>query len=168
MWDAWQPEIIALLTFSGAIILLTAAAHDLIARTAPNWMALVLTLLGIACRLLDGRIGVGLLAACIVFFISAACWRRGWLGGGDVKLLSAAALVVPPHTVLSFIVAMSLSGSVLALIYLAARGFVAAPGATRPHSLFARAMRVERWRIRRGGPLPYACAIAAGFLFILL
>jgi hypothetical protein len=27
---------------------------------------------------------------------------------------------------------------------------------------------VERWRIRRGGPLPYACAIAAGVLFIIL
>jgi prepilin peptidase CpaA len=34
--------------------------------------------------------------------------------------------------------------------------------------LLARALRVERWRIHRGGPLPYACAIAAGGLFILL
>jgi prepilin peptidase CpaA len=34
--------------------------------------------------------------------------------------------------------------------------------------LLARALRVEQWRIRRGGPLPYACAIAAGGLFILL
>ncbi len=33
-----------------------------------------------------------LLAAGAVFVLSALCWRRGWMGGGDVKLLGAAAL----------------------------------------------------------------------------
>jgi hypothetical protein len=28
-------------------------------------------------------------------------------------------------------------------------------------------LRAERWRISRGGPLPYACAIAFGFLFVV-
>ena len=37
-----------------------------------------------------------------------------------------------------------------------------------PHGSRLARVRVERWRIRRGGPLPYACAIAVGFLFIVV
>jgi prepilin peptidase CpaA len=37
----------------------------------------------------------------------------------------------------------------------------------RPPSLAARIIRVERWRLRRGGPLPYAVAIASGAFFVL-
>jgi hypothetical protein len=29
-------------------------------------------------------------------------------------------------------------------------------------------MRVERWRINRGCPLPYACAIAAGVVYMVV
>ncbi len=109
-----------------------------------------------------------MVAGLVVFVLAAICWRRGWMGGGDVKLLAAAAIAVPPSLVLSFITAVALCGGVLALLYLVAGRMVAPPPASRPRSLLARALRVEQWRIRRGGPLPYACAIAAGGLFILL
>ena len=90
------------------------------------------------------------------------------MGGGDVKLLGATALAVPPGSVPTLVFVMGMAGGLLSLFYLAARRLVHAPSATRPRSLIARALRVERWRIRRGGPLPYACAIAAGGLFVLL
>jgi prepilin peptidase CpaA len=153
---------------ASAAILVAAALHDIATRTVPNWMAGMLALLGLASQVLHFPAFEGLLASVVVFVLSAFCWRRGWMGGGDVKLLAAASLVVPPHHVIQFITVVALIGALLACIYLAARRVVAAPGAYRPSHLIARAIRVERWRIRRSGPLPYALAIAAGFLFIAL
>jgi hypothetical protein len=59
---------------------------------------------------------------------------------------------------------------VVGVIYLLGRlagyGLAPRPGA-RPRSLLARIVRVERRRLSRGGPLPYASAIAAGTIFII-
>jgi prepilin peptidase CpaA len=161
------------LTFLGvsvasAALLVHASVHDVVARTVPNWLAFLLALLGTSARVIDANLIVGLWTAIAVFAIAAFCWRRGWMGGGDVKLLGATALAVPPGSVPMLVFVMGMAGGLLSLFYLAARRLVHAPSATRPHSLVARALRVERWRIRRGGPLPYACAIAAGGLFVLL
>jgi len=165
------------LVMAGAALLLLAAGHDFVARTVPNWLAGALALLGIALRLAkplatNGTVAGGLIAGLavggVVFILAAICWRRGLMGGGDVKLLAATAIVVPPSMALNFVTAVALSGGVLAVAYLLARRFVGPPRPQRPHSLLARTLRVECWRIRRGGPLPYACAIAAGGLFILL
>lgn len=154
------------LAAAAAALLLAAALHDIAARTVPNWMAASLLPFGLALRLIDATLPGGLLAAFLVLLATYACWRRGWMGGGDVKLLAAAALLVPPASALGFLAAVAISGSILALVYLAARRLVAPPGPRRPAGLLARTLRAERWRIRRRGPLPYACAIAAGFIFV--
>ncbi len=163
------PSLLTLgLMLISAGLLLTASMHDLIARTVPNRLAGVLAVLGIGLRAVDGSLLAGICAGVVVFVLAAICWRRGWMGGGDVKLLAASAIVVPPSMVVSFIAAVAIFGGVLALLYLMAGRLVTPPRAARPRTLLARALRVERWRIHRGGPLPYACAIAAGGLFILL
>ena len=164
----WLPLLTSGLLVTGAALLVMASLHDLVARTIPNWLAGALAVLGFVLRALTGSLLGGVVAGLVVFVLAAICWRRGWMGGGDVKLLAAAAIAVPPSLVLSCITAGALCGGVLALLYLVAGRMVAPPPATRPRSLLARALRVEQWRIRRGGPLPYACAIAAGGLFILL
>ena len=164
----WLPLLTSGLLVTGAALLVMASLHDLVARTIPNWLVGALAVLGIVLRALTGSLLGGVVAGLVVFVLAAICWRRGWMGGGDVKLLAAAAIAVPPSLVLSFITAVALCGGVLALLYLVAGRMVAPPPASRPRSLLARALRVEQWRIRRGGPLPYACAIAAGGLFILL
>ncbi len=168
MQQDWPSLLTSALTLTAAGVLLAASIHDMVARTVPDWMAIALALLGLALRATAGSLPSGLLAGIIVFVLAALCWRRGWLGGADVKLLGAAAIIVSPNGVPTFIAAVALAGGVLALIYLAARRIVAAPAARRPGGLVARALRVERRRIHRGGPLPYACAIAAGFLFVVL
>ena len=165
----WTSLLSSSLILASVAVLLAASLHDIIARTVPNWMAVALALLGLGLRVAHGNVLTGILAGVIVFVAAAIAWRRGYMGGGDVKLLGAAALVVPPAGVINFVVAVSLTGAVLALFYLAARRLVPAThAANRPRSLLARALRAECWRIRRGGPLPYACAIAAGGLFTLL
>lgn len=164
----WLPLLTSGLLVTGAALLVMASLHDLVARTIPNWLVGALAVLGIVLRALTGSLLGGVVAGLVVFVLAAICWRRGWMGGGNVKLLAAAAIAVPPSLVLSFITTVALCGGVLALLYLVAGRMVAPPPASRPRSLLARALRVEQWRIRRGGPLPYACAIAAGGLFILL
>lgn|SRR5487761_2354239 len=163
----WSSSFGSVFLLIGALCLLTAAVHDVIARTAPNWTAAVLAVSGMALRLLHGQALAGLSVGLVVFVVAAFCWRRGWMGGGDVKLLAAAAIFVPPADSFTFIFIVTMAGGVLALIYLAARRFVRAPAPVRPNTLLARALRAEQWRIRRGGPLPYACAIAVGGLIVL-
>ena len=148
-------------------LVLAAAWHDLLARTVPNRLPVLLALVGLARLGAGGDLWAGLAAGGLVFAAAAWCWRRGWLGGGDVKLLAACALSVPPHLVPELLAAIAIAGAGLALIYLAARRWVRPAGGARPAGLLARAVRAERWRIARGGPLPYAVAIAIGSLAVL-
>ena len=172
MSQSWPSVITATMTLASAVIVLLAAWHDVVSRTVPNWMPMVIAGFGIAAAAADDRLlisgGLGL----TIFFVAAICWRRGWLGGADVKLLGAIAIVLPPGMVSMFAIAMSLAGAVHAVVYMVARRVVTRPPplalpspASRP--LLSRALRAERWRISRGGPLPYACAIAFGFLFVV-
>jgi len=165
------PEI--LLGGLAALLLGTAGICDLATRTIPDRIPLALILLGVAAQLDAGRLGVALLVAFAVFGLAALAWRRGWMGGGDVKLLAACALFLPPARVPGMLLATALAGGVLAGIYLFLRRVVTSPPgarASRPPArrFLARALRAERWRIARRGSLPYANAIAAGALFVLI
>jgi prepilin peptidase CpaA len=162
---------LAILTTCGiaTTTLLLAGVHDLAFRTVPNWMPMVLLLSGILLQLMSGTLMLGLLAGLLVFLAGVFCWRRGWLGGGDVKLLATTAVLVPPSLVVNLLLDVALAGGVLALIYLAMARFVAPQSSTpRPLGMFRRIRRAELYRVRRRGPLPYASAIAAGTLFVLL
>ena len=158
----------AALLAASVCMLIYAALHDVASRTIPNTVSVVLAVLGLGLRLLDHRPVSGLLAGLATFLFAAWLWRRGWLGGGDVKLLGATAIVVPPQDVLALLSAIALSGSALAVLYLLLRCLVPAPSHHRPAAMLIRLMRAEQWRIRRHGPLPYASAIAAGACFTLL
>ncbi len=165
-------HLLAIVPFvAGIAILLAAALHDVAARTVPNWMAMALAAAGLLCRIADGTVLVSLVAGLSVFLAAAFCWRRGWMGGGDVKLLGAVATMVPPGAVFSLLAFIAFAGGALALVYLVGRIVAGrhrpATPVRRPAGLPARVLRAESWRMRRGGPLPYACAIAAGVLITL-
>ena len=162
----WPAHLVTVLMVASTAVLIAAALHDIVARTAPNWMAATLSTFGLVIQAIHGQLLIALLVGLIVFTVSAFCWRRGWMGGGDVKLLAAAAIVVSPSHAVIFVAAVAIAGAVSALIYLVGSRIVSAPVVQRPTHLLSRALRIERWRIRRAGPLPYALAIASGFLFI--
>jgi len=154
----------------GGILLVAAALHDVAARTIPNWVSLGLCALGVLLRCVDGHLVAGLSLGLLVFAVATFCWKRGWMGGGDVKLLSAAAIFVPPDHVGDMLIAVTLAGGVVGLIYLVGRTLLSRhgrPPTARPRRLLARILRVERRRLSRGGPLPYASAIAAGTLLVI-
>jgi prepilin peptidase CpaA len=161
--SAFAPGLFAsALLASGLILLIVAGLHDCAVRTVPNLLCALLLLCGLALRLIGGDVGHGMLAGVIVFAVCTLVWRFGWLGGGDVKLLAAAAVFEPPPAVPELVLYTSLAGGILALLYLVAGRLVPAPASTRPHRLLSRIARCELWRLRRRGPLPYAAAIAAG------
>jgi prepilin peptidase CpaA len=167
MTHDWS-SLVSVLTVLAVFVLLAASARDIICRSVPNWMAIVLAGLGIAARCVDSHLLMGTISGAAVFLGAAICWRRGWLGGADVKLLAGSAIVVPPGQVSLFLTAMALAGALHALAYLLLGIVLPHPRYVAEGNPFARVLRAEAWRISRRGPLPYVCAITAGFLFVLL
>jgi prepilin peptidase CpaA len=156
------------LLMAGTAALLYAALHDIAARTVPNTVPAILLMLGLLLRLLGHTLLPGLSWAFGIFVFAAICWWRGWMGGGDAKLLPASALMLPPLLCPTFIASVSLAGGVLAMVYLILSALARRarpPVAVRSTALWRRALTAEHWRLLRGVPLPYATAIAAGFLF---
>jgi prepilin peptidase CpaA len=163
----------SMILFAAAMALLFAAAHDVAVRTVPNLVSLIVALSGLGLNALDGQLLPALFRGGLVFAVAWYCWRRGWIGGGDVKLLTACVLLVPPASVPELILATATAGGLLALSYLALERLVCgnAPplpaGSGRRRGLLRRIWRAERRRIHRRLSLPYSCAIAAGVLLTL-
>jgi prepilin peptidase CpaA len=158
------------LILGGLAVMLFAALHDIGFRTVPDSASIALLLLGVAWRLLENPrwlpYSAGIAATILV--ITYLLWRQGWMGGGDVKLLTAAGMFVPPWMVPLMVSGTALAGGVLALFYLVAGLVVKRPGRPRPARFILRVLRCEQWRLSRRGPLPYAAAIAVGGLIATL
>lgn len=155
-----------------------------LAAEAPQWLALLLTLLLVAAaaedavRLRISNVTVllvigGAIAAAIVAGPEFRLWQNlavfagvlaagtplfaaGKLGGGDVKLFAAAGLWFDLLGAAGLLLAVALSGGVLALLILLARMPNWSEGARR---------RVVV--LRPGGGIPYGVAIAAGTLITM-
>lgn len=156
------------LVLAGLLALAVGAFRDLAARVIPNSVPLVLLVLGLALRTMDGSLMMGVGIALVMFAVTALLWLRGWIGGGDVKLLAAVSLFVAPANVLPMVTWVAIAGGALAAIYLVGHRVMVAPrlgdaAAHRP-GLLARIWRAERWRVARGAALPYGVAIAVGCL----
>jgi len=157
----------SMILFAAAMALLFAAAHDVAVRTVPNPVSLIVAVAGLGLNAMDGQLLPALFDATLVFAGVWYCWRRGWIGGGDVKLLTACVLLVPQAAVPEMLLGTGLAGGLLALFYVALAR-VMSPGIwPRPASFVGRVWRAERRRIKRGLSLPYSCAIAAGALLTL-
>jgi prepilin peptidase CpaA len=152
-------------------LLMFAAVHDIVARTIPDLVPLGILAAALALNLLSGSILLPLVATAAVAAVTLLLYWLRLMGGGDVKLLVAVAFLLPPGDVPKAALAIALAGGLLALLFLALRprlrGRRLAP-AGRSAALPRRALAAELWRIRRGGPLPYAAAISAGTLFTMI
>ncbi|HTU55238.1 MAG TPA: A24 family peptidase [Acetobacteraceae bacterium] len=155
---------------ASAALLLAAAAADLAVRLVPNALCALLAAAGLALRAGSGTLAAGTLAAACVFALGFLCWRRGWMGGGDVKLLAAATLTVPPLLAPRLLLAVALAGGALAGLYLLLGAMLppVRPDAGHGARGVVGILRRERRRIARRGPVPYAAAIAAGTVFVLM
>ena len=114
------------LSLAALALLAGAAATDVRNRRIPNALPFGLALVGLARIGLDLAGGVpavplaaDVAGAAAVFVLGAVGFRFGMLGGGDVKLLAAAALWIGSATLLAFLMATAVAGGVLAAAFLA-------------------------------------------------
>jgi len=137
------------------------AATDLLTMTIPNRLSiglcaaffLLAPVAGFGWHDILSHMGAGaamLLAGILLFSL-------GWLGGGDAKILAAAALW------------LGFDHLVMFLAYTAAFGGALAMGILAYRSLPASALPLPGWAERlhtKGEGMPYGIAIAAGALFV--
>ena len=146
----------------GICIFAVVAFGDIRTRRIPNEMIVAILVLAAFRIAIDGdpRAGLFTLAASAALFVSTfLLFWRGLLGGGDVKLIGATALLVGYHNLFEFLFVMSVSGALMAVAVLArdrlGRRQAAAPA-------------VEDQEISALLTVPYGVAIAAAGIVSLL
>jgi prepilin peptidase CpaA len=158
------------------LALTASAAADLRARIIPNRFSILIALCGLALqfRLAPAQVWIALLAAMTVFGALGVLAHFNVLGGGDVKLISAAALLVAPDRIPLLLAEITLAGGLLSAFYLAA-GLVLRrwpqlyrrPSKTLGSGL-GKWLRREGSRAARGYPVPYALAVFCGVTFHIM
>jgi prepilin peptidase CpaA len=160
-----SPELIRLLVLTVfAALVIFAAFKDLVSFTIPNWISAVLALAFAPAALALGTpwpdIGLSFAVGLGVLVLGAGMFAMGWLGGGDAKLMAAAALWLGLKGVTPFFafpVFTGLAGGALALLLLAVRSTWLRPFAdTGP--AWARRLATP------GEAAPYGVAISVGAL----
>jgi prepilin peptidase CpaA len=134
-----------------AAMLLACCWWDLKTRTIPNTLNLAIALLAVAFWMSVGlpvwpEVALRVSVAFVAFWVFAAAFAMGAMGGGDVKLIAALALWLPWPAVLVLVFLMSVAGGVLTLAYLIR------------HKLAKREEKLE---------IPYGVAIAFGGLWLI-
>ena len=92
-----------------------------------------------------------LLVAAIVFALFVGVFAAGWMGGGDVKMIGALALWLPPTALLQMLMTMSVVGGGITLLMVVERRLRPAGGPDAPAPV----------------EVPYGVAIAAAGLLAL-
>ena len=155
--------IVPAASFLEILLLLYVAMIDIATRLIRNEICLVLALLGIASQFARPmHVAESLVVATILLLLLLVIYARGWIGGGDVKLLVALAIGLPLIGVIQLLSITALAGGVLALVHLMMRLLPYPKLAPAGSSLVRRVYAVERWRNLRHAPLPYGVAIACG------
>lgn len=147
--------VLALVLFVG--LLLVAACTDIASLTIPNWIPATLAALYIVMALAAGTplltIGMHLLFGFGVLVVGFFLFQAGIFGGGDAKLLGAAAVWTGATAFLPFAFWTVLAGGVLAFALLVARKW--APMIAGAPDF------VNRLLMPKGG-VPYGVAIMVG------
>jgi prepilin peptidase CpaA len=134
-----------------AAMLVVAAVGDLRSRIIPNWLNLAIALGALPFWWLSDlalwpdiavRIGI----AVLLLAIFAGLFAIGAMGGGDVKLIAALALWLPPPSIVELLLIMSIAGGALTLVMLIG------------HRLRKSATKLE---------VPYGVAIAFGGMWLI-
>jgi Flp pilus assembly protein protease CpaA len=155
--------------FSEILLLLYVAVIDIATRSIRNEICLVLALLGIASLFASPvQVAESLIVATILFLLLIVIYQRGWVGGGDIKLLVALAIGLPLMGVIQLLTITALAGGALALVHLMMRLLPHPKLAPAGSSLVRRVYAIERWRNLRHAPLPYGVAIACGGIWTVV
>jgi len=169
---------VAVAIFAAAVLIYAAvAAQDLRQRQVSNWFCLGIAGLGVVRWVVFMQIepaAFAVAAAFVLFAVSAVCYAMRWLGGGDVKLITASALLLGGSysDILSFLFLMTIIGSVLALILLL---YIACGRAFSAATVDSTGRSTSELAVADGPPpddndhqkVPYAVAVALAATAIL-
>ena len=139
-----------------SILLVLAAAEDSWRGRISNLTVALIAVGAVVSALLAGvQIAVwqNLLLVALIMVVGTFSFARGWMGGGDIKLLGACALWLSLDVGWKMLVAVALAGGLVTIMILILRKL---PWA-------------EQWGthvniFRRRGGIPYGIAIAVGML----
>jgi prepilin peptidase CpaA len=152
-------KTLVLFVFAGLVI--GAAVKDLASFTIPNWISIALALAFAPAALAAGVslpvIGISFAVGLGVLVLAAVMFTLGWIGGGDAKLMAAAALWVGLRGIAPFAIYTGLAGGALALALVALRSAWLRPLAEAGPA-WARRLATP------GEAAPYGVAIAVGAL----
>ena len=155
--------------FLEILLLLYVAMIDIATRLIRNEICLVLALFGIASQFASPmQVTESVIVATILLLLLIVIYQRGWIGGGDVKLLVALAIGLPLMGVIQLLTVTALAGGVLALVHLMMRLLPSPRLAPAGASFVRRVYAIERWRHLRHAPLPYGVAIACAGIWTVL
>lgn len=153
-------EVVRLLLFPA--LMAFAASSDLFTMTISNRLSLMLAggffLLALIIGMGLATLGMHLAAAALVLVVAFIFFARGWIGGGDAKLVAATALWFGFGHLLDYLIWASLLGGALTLLLLQFRQF------DLPQVL-ARQKWIERLHDANAG-VPYGIALAAAALIV--
>jgi prepilin peptidase CpaA len=151
--------------------LLVAIVTDLTSRIIPNRIVLVVLACGLGLQAMAGPavLMLSILCAMATLMALGVLGAYDLLGWGDVKLISAVTLIVPPNHVVGLVFAITLAGGLLSCCYLCIRLVLRhapprAPSDGRTLAL-GRLARRESTRILGNEPMPYAFAILGGVAY---
>ena len=144
------------------VAMIFAGLRDLTTMTIPNWLTLTLVVVFFVAAAMTsmplGEIGLHTVVGFVALLVGMVLFARGWIGGGDAKLMAAVALWVGWAQALPYFVVASIFGGALTLAILGYRNL----------PLPAFVMRHD-WAMRlhdRTEGVPYGLALAAAALLI--
>ena len=122
----WVAALDVILQLAFLVCVSFAVITDFRTLLIPNWISLALLAAFAPFAVLHlplGAIGAHFLVMAIVLALSVSFFVAGWMGGGDVKFMSAIALWMGPTHAAPFVVLMALMGGMLAISILAMERF---------------------------------------------
>lgn len=156
-------EINLVLTFLFIVLVVWAAVTDVSSLKIPNWIPIALILV-FAIYLFAGRNSIPVLQHVAVavgtLAFGFAIFAGGYMGAGDVKLMTAVSLWAGPAKILPFLFFTALAGAALALVIVTATFYLRWDGSGAAPTAASRLF--PRWMRRR--VTPYGVAICAGAL----
>ena len=136
------------------LLLLLAAAEDGWRMEISNWTSAAIAIGAFVAVALDGPVtGIwqNILLFAGVLAIGTILFDRGWMGGGDIKLLAACSLWFDLSSGWKLLVAIAIAGGIETLAVMGLRRLP-----------WPDAMRQRVLLLRRGEGIPYGIAIALG------
>jgi prepilin peptidase CpaA len=144
----------------GIALFAVAAYGDIKTLRIPNSLVLAVAALGLLRLILIGDLSVAVYtlgASAIVFGVTFLLFWRGFVGGGDAKLLTATILLIGYHDLFPFLFIMSICGGLVSLAILLIHNYLPLWLGPRLAVLVPNARSV-----------PYGIAIGCGAIVTLL